>query len=53
VNRQLVDIWSDAFRNKDGSKLELAEDFAHTNPYGVIRVEKHILTWSGPMKRLF
>jgi hypothetical protein len=39
VKRKFVDAWFGAFRDRDISKLErtLAEDFAHTSPYGVIR----------------
>ncbi|MBV7337459.1 nuclear transport factor 2 family protein [Chloroflexi bacterium TSY] len=37
MNRKLVDAWFDAFRNKDISQLELAEDFVHTSPFGKIR----------------
>jgi hypothetical protein len=37
VNRKLVDDWFAAFRDKDISKLQLAEDFVHTSPYGEIR----------------
>lgn len=37
MNRKLVDAWFDAFRTKDISKLELAEDFVHTSPFGEIR----------------
>lgn len=37
MNRKLVDAWFDAFRNKDLSLLELAEDFVHTSPFGEIR----------------
>lgn len=36
MNRKLVDAWFDAFREKDISKLEIAEDFIHTSPFGVI-----------------
>ena len=37
MNRELVDNWFNAFREKDISKLELAEDFVHSSPYGEIR----------------
>lgn len=37
MNRKLVDAWFDAFRERDISKLELAEDFVHTSPFGEIR----------------
>ena len=37
MSRQLVEAWFDAFRNRDISKLELAEDFVHTSPFGEIR----------------
>lgn len=36
MSRNLVDGWFEAFREKDISKLELAEDFVHTSPYGEI-----------------
>jgi len=37
MSRKLVDAWFDAFREKDISKLKLAEDFVHTSPFGEIR----------------
>lgn len=37
MNRKLADAWFDAFRDKDITKLHLAEDFVHTSPYGEIR----------------
>ena len=37
VNRKIVDAWLDAFRNKDLSTLELADDFVHTSPFGEIK----------------
>lgn len=39
MNRQLVDDWFDAFRNKDISILDraLAEEFVHTSPFGEIK----------------
>jgi hypothetical protein len=37
VNRKLVDAWFNAFREKDISRLELAEDFVHASPYGEIK----------------
>jgi len=37
VSKELVDSWFDAFRERDISKLELAEDFVHTSPYGEIK----------------
>lgn len=37
MTRKLVDAWFDAFHHKDISKLELAEDFVHTSPFGEIR----------------
>ena len=40
MNRNLVDAWFDAFRERDISKLELAEDFVHTSPFGEIRGRK-------------
>jgi hypothetical protein len=43
MNRELVDAWFDAFRNKDISKLELAGDFVHTSPYGEIKGRKAYL----------
>lgn len=36
MSRNLVDAWFDAFRTKDISKLELAEDFVHSSPFGEI-----------------
>ena len=36
MNRQIVDDWFAAFREKDISKLNLAADFLHSSPYGVI-----------------
>lgn len=43
MNRKLIDGWFDAFREKDISKLVLAEDFTHTSPYGVISGRKAYL----------
>lgn len=43
VNRQLVDDWFEAFRQRDITKLTLAEDFLHTSPYGEIRSRKAYL----------
>jgi len=37
VNRRLVDAWFGAFRDKDISKLELADGFVHRSPFGEIR----------------
>lgn len=37
MNRDIVDAWFDAFREKDISKLNLAEDFVHTSPFGEIK----------------
>ena len=37
MTRKLVDAWFAAFREKDISKLELAEDFVHTSPFGEIK----------------
>jgi len=37
MSRNLVDAWFEAFREKDISKLELAEDFVHTSPFGEIK----------------
>lgn len=36
MSRKLVDAWFDAFRKKDISLLELAEDFVHSSPFGEI-----------------
>lgn len=43
MSRKLVDAWFDAFRDKDISKLELAEDFVHMSPYGAIKGRKAYL----------
>jgi len=40
VTRKVAEAWLDAFRNKDVSRLELAEDFVHTSPFGEIRGRK-------------
>ena len=37
MSRKFVDGWFDAFRERDISKLHLAEDFVHTSPFGEIR----------------
>lgn len=37
MSRNLVDAWFEAFGEKDISKLELAEDFVHTSPFGEIK----------------
>ena len=37
MSRKLVDGWFDAFRERDISKLQLAEDFVHTSPFGEMR----------------
>jgi hypothetical protein len=37
MSRKIVDDWFDAFRQRDISKLKLAEDFVHTSPYGQIK----------------
>jgi hypothetical protein len=37
MSRKLVDTWFDAFREKDISKLKLAEDFVHSSPFGEIK----------------
>jgi len=37
MSRNVVDAWFGAFRDKDISKLELAEDFVHTSPFGEIK----------------
>jgi len=36
MSREVVDAWFDAFRERDLSKLKLAEEFVHTSPYGEI-----------------
>lgn len=43
MNRELVDAWFGAFRDKDIAKLKLAEDFVHTSPYGEVRGRKAYL----------
>lgn len=37
MSRKLADAWFDAFREKDISKLDLAEDFVHSSPFGEIK----------------
>lgn len=37
MSTELVDSWFDAFRERDLSKLVLAEDFVHTSPFGEIK----------------
>lgn len=37
LSTELVDSWFDAFRERDLSKLVLAEDFVHTSPFGEIK----------------
>lgn len=37
MSRKVVDSWFDAFRERDISKLQLAEDFVHTSPFGEIK----------------
>lgn len=37
MNREVVDAWFEAFRERDISKLVLADEFVHTSPYGEIR----------------
>lgn len=37
MNSKLANAWFDAFRDRDISKLQLADDFVHTSPYGEIR----------------
>lgn len=37
MSRKLVDAWFGAFRAKDLSGLELAEDFVHSSPFGEVR----------------
>lgn len=36
MGREVVDGWFAAYREKDISKLELAEDFVHSSPFGEI-----------------
>ena len=43
MSRELVDAWFDAFRTKDLSKLELADDFVHSSPFGEIKGKKRYL----------
>lgn len=43
MSSNLAEAWFDAFRNKDLSELELAEDFVHTSPYGEIKGRKAYL----------
>jgi hypothetical protein len=52
VSRELVDSWFDAFRERDISKLELAEDFVHTSPYGEIKGRDAYLDLVGRTRRL-
>lgn len=37
MSRDLVDSWFAAFRERDLSKLTLAEDFVHSSPFGEIK----------------
>ncbi|HSM70157.1 MAG TPA: nuclear transport factor 2 family protein [Anaerolineales bacterium] len=39
MSRKLANTWFDAFREKNISILEanLAEDFVHTSPYGIVK----------------
>ena len=37
MSRKLVDSWFDAFRKRDITLLQLAEDFVHTSPFGEIK----------------
>lgn len=37
MSRELVDSWFDAFRQKDLSKLRLADNFVHSSPFGEIK----------------
>lgn len=37
MGKKIIDSWFDAFRQKDISKLELAEDFVHASPFGEIK----------------
>jgi len=37
MSRKLVDDWFGAFRDKDISKLRLADDFVHSSPFGEIK----------------
>lgn len=43
MNRKIVDAWFDAFREKDISKLKLAEGFVHSSPFGEIKSRKAYL----------
>jgi hypothetical protein len=43
MSRKVVDVWFDAFREKDISKPKLAEDFAHSSPFGEIKGRKTYL----------
>lgn len=35
-NRKIADGWLEAFKSKDISKLQLADDFVHSSPFGEI-----------------
>lgn len=37
MSRELVDSWFDAFREKDLSRLHLADNFVHSSPFGEIK----------------
>ena len=43
MSRKIVEAWFDAFREKDISKLKLAEDFVHSSPFGEIKGRKAYL----------
>jgi ketosteroid isomerase-like protein len=43
MSRNVVNAWFDAFREKDISKLKLAEDFVHSSPFGEIKGRKAYL----------
>jgi hypothetical protein len=35
-SKNMAEAWFDAFRRKERSDLELADDFVHSSPYGDI-----------------
>ncbi len=37
MSREIADSWFDAFRSKDINKLNLAEGFIHTSPFGEVK----------------
>lgn len=53
MSRKVVDAWFDAFRAKDISKLELAEDFVHTSPFGEIKGRQAYLDLVGENAEAF